>query len=160
MGPTLSQGLAIRPSSKWQDHRLGLGRQLSAVSRFVLIAVCLCQMTFGSETFPHDLPTRPSIWDMASGKPLEILTGDQAANKRAAAKAWRDAGSTSGDVIVKSDNNTVVDLVSAKMNTVLARVYITPPFQMNVNTCRVNVTTKRVAFFTTSNTFLVYEVDL
>ena len=96
---------------------------------------------------------------MASGKSLEILTGDQAADKRAAAKAWRDAGSSPGDVVVKCDNNTVVDLVSANNATVLARIYITPPFQMNVHTCRVNVTTKRVAFFTTSNTFIVYEVD-
>ena len=110
--------------------------------------------------FPHDLPTRASVWDLASGKPLDILTGDQAEDKRVAAKAWRDAGSTSGDVVIKSENNTVVDLVSAKMNTVLARVYITPPFQMNVNTCRVSLPTKRVAFFTSSNTFLVYEVDM
>ena len=66
----------------------------------------------------------------------------------------------SGDVIVRSDNNYVVDLVSANNATVLARIYITPPFQMNVNTCRVSVATKRVAFFTNNNTFLVYEVDL
>ena len=100
------------------------------------------------------------MWELASGKPLEILTGDQAADKRAAAQAWRDAGSMSGDVIVKSDNDTVVDLVSANNATVLARIYITPPFQMNVNTCRVSVATKRVAFFTQNNKFLVYEVDL
>ena len=54
----------------------------------------------------------------------------------------------------------MADLVSAKLNTVLARVYITPPHQMNVNTCRVSLPSKRVAFFSTSNTFLVYEVDL
>ena len=59
-----------------------------------------------------------------------------------------------------SNNNTVADLVSANNATILVRIYITPPFQMNVNTCSVNVTTKHVAFFTTTNTFLVYEVDL
>ena len=99
------------------------------------------------------------MWDLFSGNPLDILTGDQAKDKRAAAQAWRDAGSTSDDVVVKSDNNTV-DVVSTKMNRVLARIYITPPYQMNVNTCRVNLAIKRVAFFTTSNTFLAYEVDL
>ena len=65
----------------------------------------------------------------------------------------------SGDVIVRSNNNYVVDLVSANNATVLARIYITPPFQMNVDTCRVSVATKRVAFFTKSSTFLLYEVD-
>ena len=97
---------------------------------------------------------------MASGMPLEILTGDQAADKRAAAQAWRDAGSTTGDIVVKCANNTVADLISTKMSTLLARVYITPPFQINVNTCRISMPTKRVALFTTSNTFLVYEIDL
>ena len=91
---------------------------------------------------------------------MDILTGDQAADKRAAARAWRDAGSTTGDIIIKCDNNTVADLVSAKLNMVLARVYITPPHQMAVNMCHVSLPTKRVAFFSTSNTFLVYEVDL
>ena len=97
---------------------------------------------------------------MASGMPLEILTGDQAADKRAAAQAWRDAGSTTGDIVIKCANNTVADLVSTKMSTVLARVYITPPFQMRANMCRVSLPTKRVAFFTTSNNFLLYEIDL
>ena len=100
------------------------------------------------------------MWDLVSGKPLDILTGDQAAKKTAAAQAWRDAGSASGNIVVKSDNNTVADLVSTKMSTVLARVYITPPFQLNAFTCRISVPTKHVAFFTTSNTFLVYEIDL
>ena len=72
------------------------------------------------------------------------------------AKAWRDAGSTSGDV--GNDNNTVV--VTANNATVGARIYITPPYQMDKDTCRVSVATKRVAFFTQNNKFLVYEVDL
>ena len=129
------------------------------MSHFALTAICFVAMTnFGSESFPHDLPTRASVWDLASGKLLDILTGDQAAGKRAAAQAWRDTGSTSDDVVVKSDNNNVVDLVSAMMNTVLARVYITPPFQMRVGTCRVNLAIKRVAFFSTNNAFIVYEI--
>ena len=101
-----------------------------------------------------------SVWDLASGKPLNILTGDQAEDKRAAARAWRDMGSTTSDIVVKSDNNIVADLVSTKMNTALARVYIAPPLQMNIATCRVSLPAKRLAFFTTSNTFLVYEVDM
>ena len=106
---------------------------------------------------PHlSVVPKHSVWDLVSGKPLDILTGDQAA---AAAQAWRDM-SALGDIVVKSDNNTVADLVSTKTSTVLARVFITPPFQMNTNTCRISVLTKRVAFFTTSNTFLVYEIDL
>ena len=109
-----------------------------------------------SKTLPHGR----SVWDLASGKLLDILTGDQADDKRAAAQAWRDTGSTSDDVVVKSNNNNVVDLVSTKMNTVLARVYITPPYQMRVDTCRVNLAIKRVAFFSTNNTFVVYEVDV
>ena len=95
-----------------------------------------------------------------SGKPLEILTGDQATNKSVAAKAWRDAGPTQGDIVLKIDNDNVADLINTKTNTAIARLYITPPLQMNVNTCRVSVPTQRVAFFTTSNTFAVYEVDL
>ena len=110
---------------------------------------------------PHlSVVPKHSVWDLVSGKPLDILTGDQAADKTAAAQAWRDIGSALGDIVVKSDNNTVADLVSTKTSTVLARVFITPPFQMNTNTCRTSVLTKRVAFFTTSNTFLVYEIDL
>ena len=100
---------------------------------------------------------------MASGMPLEILTGDQAADKRAAAQAWRDAGSTTGDIVIKCANNTVADLVSTKMSTALARIYIAPPCQIDctyANTCRVSLPTKRLAFFTTSRTFLVYEVDM
>ena len=100
------------------------------------------------------------MWDLVSGKPLDILTGDEAADKRAAARAWRDAGSTTGDIIIKSDNNTVADLVSARLNTVLARVYIGPPFKRDGDTCCVSLATNRMAFFTTSRTFLVYEIDL
>ena len=91
---------------------------------------------------------------------MDILTGDQAADKRAAAKAWRDAGPTQGDIVLKSDNDNVADLISTKTSMGIARVYITPPLQMNVDTFRVSVPTMRVAFFTTSNAFAVYEVDL
>ena len=103
------------------------------------------------------------MWDLVSGKPLDILTGDQAAKKTAAAQAWRDAGSASGNIVVKSDDNTVAELVSTKMSTALARIYIAPPCQIDctyANTCRVSLPTKRLAFFTTSRTFLVYEVDM
>ena len=95
-----------------------------------------------------------------SGKPLDILTGDQAADKRAAAKAWGDAGPTQGDIVLKSDNDNFADLISTKTNMAIVRVYTTPPLQMIVDTFRVSVPTKRVAFFTTSNAFAVYEVDL
>ena len=54
----------------------------------------------------------------------------------------------------------MADLINARTSTLLARVHITPPFQMDVDTCRVSLPTKRVAVFSTSNTFLVYEVDL
>ena len=101
------------------------------------------------------------MWDLVSGKPLDIVAGgDQAADKSV---AWRDAGSTSGNIVVKSDDNTVAELVSTKMSTALARIYIAPPCQIDctyANTCRVSLPTKRLAFFTTSRTFLVYEVDM
>ena len=93
-----------------------------------------------------------------SGTLLDVLTGDQAADTRAAARAWRDAGSTSGDIVVRSKDNMVADVVSTKTNTVLARIYVTPPFGVAVNTCHFSLPTKRVAFFTPGHTFLVYEV--
>ena len=71
-----------------------------------------------------------------------------------------DAGPTQGDIVLKSDNDNFADLISTKTNMAIVRVYTTPPLQMIVDTFRVSVPTKRVAFFTTSNAFAVYEVDL
>ena len=37
---------------------------------------CLVVMTnLGFETLPHDLPTRPSVWDLASGEVKSTLQG-------------------------------------------------------------------------------------
>ena len=37
---------------------------------------CLVMMTnLGSETFPHDLPTRRSVWELASGEVKSTLKG-------------------------------------------------------------------------------------
>ena len=47
------------------------------MSRFVLIAVCcfVVMTNFGSEIFPLDLPTRHSVWDLASGEVRSTLQG-------------------------------------------------------------------------------------
>ena len=64
----------------WQDHRVGLGRQDCAVGRFLLTAIYYAKLmtNFGSETFPHNLPTRASVWDLATGECKSTLQGHTA----------------------------------------------------------------------------------
>jgi hypothetical protein len=52
----------------------------------------------------------------------------------------------------------VVELLSTSADQLIATVYITPPFQLNTDTLRVDGTTKRFAAFTKDNKFLCYEL--
>jgi hypothetical protein len=42
----------------------------------------------------------------------------------------------------------------------LASVFITPPHQIRVETLRVSIAMKRLAVFSNSNQFLVYELNI
>ena len=68
----------------------------------MLISNCLEAMTnLGSETFPHDLPTRASVWDLASGEVKTTLEGHTSA-------VYSVAISPDGTTIVSgSADNTV-----------------------------------------------------
>ena len=56
---------------------------------------------FGSETFPHDLPTRRSVWDLATGKEKYILKGHK---KTVTSVAINPDGET---IVSGSDDQTV-----------------------------------------------------
>ncbi len=60
---------------------------------------------------------------------------------------------------LQSDNGEVVHIRDSEQR-MLACAFITPPHQIKVETLRVSVPMKRLAVFTNSNQFLVYELNI
>ncbi len=60
---------------------------------------------------------------------------------------------------LQSDDGEVVHIMDSEQR-MLAYAFITPPHQIKVDTLRVSIPLKRLAVFTNSGQFLVYELNI
>lgn len=119
---------------------------------------------------------------METGKVVDIIAASQGEEQQQAAVAWRALGhATDAAAVAKvtectictsdqamsssicelsdlqSDDGEVVHIMDSEQR-IVATVFVTPPHQIRVETLRVSITMKRLAVFSNSNQFLVYEL--
>ena len=100
------------------------------------------------------------MWDLETGAVINILTGIAAEVEERAAQAWRDAGVAKEDLFVTCESNYQFGVIVPSSKAQVGMVFIAPPATADPDTIRTSEAAKRLAFFTWSRMFMVYELCL
>lgn len=108
----------------------------------------------------HNLLLLCRVWDRETGAAINILTGEADEERKRAARALRDVGTTKDNLVVTCSTNDVLKVVVPSAKAQVGTVFIAPPCAANTFTVCVSGAAKRLAFFNESNIFMVYELCL
>ena len=100
------------------------------------------------------------MWNLQTGAALNTFTGHEAEKQLEAAQAWGAASGAGPTARVKCERDDMLELEGPTGGGHMGKVFITPPYNAATRTIRLGAASKRVAFFTPGNKFLIYEVQL